>query len=116
MGCIQIFRGSLTASYLAARKQQKPPREVAFDRTLVAPFGFEPKTDYLEGSCSIQLSYGVENGAIKCRGGRIRTYDLLVPNQARYRATLHPEKKIMLSLKNDLSVGAPTSCFRNPTL
>ena len=26
-----------------------------------------------------------------CRGGRIRTYDLLVPNQARYRATLHPE-------------------------
>jgi hypothetical protein len=28
----------------------------------VAPFGFEPKTDYLEGSCSIQLSYGVENG------------------------------------------------------
>ena len=58
----------------------------------MAPFGFEPKTDYLEGSCSIQLSYGVENGAIKCRGGRIRTYDLLVPNQARYRATLHPEK------------------------
>ena len=65
---------------------------MAFDRTLVAPFGFEPKTDYLEGSCSIQLSYGVENGANKCRGGRIRTYDLLVPNQARYRATLHPEK------------------------
>ena len=28
----------------------------------MAPFGFEPKTDYLEGSCSIQLSYGVENG------------------------------------------------------
>lgn len=25
-----------------------------------------------------------------CRGGRIRTYDLLVPNEARYRATLHP--------------------------
>jgi hypothetical protein len=26
-----------------------------------------------------------------CRGGRIRTYDLLLPKQARYRATLHPE-------------------------
>ena len=27
----------------------------------------------------------------RCRGGQIRTDDLLVPNQARYRATLHPE-------------------------
>jgi hypothetical protein len=27
----------------------------------------------------------------KSRGGQIRTDDLLVPNQARYRATLHPE-------------------------
>ncbi len=26
------------------------------------------------------------------RGGRIRTYDLLLPKQARYRATLHPER------------------------
>ena len=26
------------------------------------------------------------------RGGRIRTYDLHIPNVARYRATLHPEK------------------------
>ena len=26
-----------------------------------------------------------------CRGGQIRTDDLLVPNEARYRATLHPE-------------------------
>ena len=25
------------------------------------------------------------------RGGRIRTYGLLLPKQARYRATLHPE-------------------------
>ena len=82
----------------------------------MAPFGFEPKTDYLEGSCSIQLSYGVENGAIKCRGGRIRTYDLLVPNQARYRATLHPEEKIMLGLVGNLLGGAPTGSFRNPTL
>jgi hypothetical protein len=28
------------------------------------------------------------------RGGRIRTYDLLLPKQARYRATLHPEKLV----------------------
>ena len=74
---------------MAENAKVPPPfREGTF---AVAPFGFEPKTDYLEGSCSIQLSYGVETG--KCRGGRIRTYDLLVPNQARYRATLHPEKK-----------------------
>ncbi|MCD6068095.1 MAG: hypothetical protein K0S33_2921 [Bacteroidetes bacterium] len=26
-----------------------------------------------------------------CRGGQIRTDDLLVPNEARYRATLHPD-------------------------
>ena len=26
-----------------------------------------------------------------CRGGRIRTYDLHIPNVARYRATLHPD-------------------------
>jgi hypothetical protein len=52
-------------------------------------------TGYLEGSCSIQLSYGVKSIRKKCRGGRIRTYDLLVPNQARYRATLHPEKLLM---------------------
>ena len=29
---------------------------------------------------------------LKSRGGRIRTYDLVVPNDARYRAALHPEK------------------------
>ena len=28
-----------------------------------------------------------------CRGGQIRTDDLLLPKQARYRATLRPEKK-----------------------
>jgi hypothetical protein len=26
-----------------------------------------------------------------CRGGRIRTYDLHIPNVARYQATLHPD-------------------------
>ena len=27
-----------------------------------------------------------------CRGGGIRTHDLVVPNDARYRAALHPVK------------------------
>jgi hypothetical protein len=46
-----------------------------------------------------QLLYPTElwgqNPVKKCRGGRIRTYDLLLPKQARYRATLHPEKTVM---------------------
>jgi hypothetical protein len=29
--------------------------------------------------------------AFQSRGGRIRTYGLVVPNDARYRAALHPE-------------------------
>jgi hypothetical protein len=42
----------------------------------------------------------MESGTIKkaldfskafCRGGQIRTDDLLLPKQTRYRATLHPE-------------------------
>lgn len=32
--------------------------------------------------------------AFVCRGGRIRTYDLHIPNVARYRATLHPDQGI----------------------
>src|SRR5690606_16215848 len=31
------------------------------------------------------------------RGGEIRTPDILVPNQARYQATLHPERAASLS-------------------
>ena len=30
-----------------------------------------------------------------CRGDRIRTYGLVVPNDARYRAALHPESQPM---------------------
>ena len=69
--------------------------------------GFEPPTHGLEGRCSIQLSYGLIRKFIlkrvmgieptypawkagvlplnytrKYRGDRIRTCDLLVPNQA----------------------------------
>ena len=72
---------------------------------MVIPKGFEPLTRRLEICCSIQLSYGtsinfkVQNPIFRrnsdfelfCRGGRIRTYDLLLPKQTRYRATLHPE-------------------------
>ena len=29
------------------------------------------------------------------RGGRIRTYDLHIPNVARYRATLHPDRYLL---------------------
>ena len=48
---------------------------------LVIAKGFEPLTVCLEGRCSIQLSYAT---LLKiCRGGRIRTCDLRVPNAAR---------------------------------
>ncbi len=40
-----------------------------------------PKSDF-QGNSDFELF---------CRGGRIRTYDLLLPKQTRYRATLHPE-------------------------
>ena len=36
-------------------------------------------------------SLQIENLQTLSRGGRIRTYDLHIPNVARYRATLHPE-------------------------
>ena len=36
-----------------------------------------------------------KSGSFRSRGGQIRTDDLLVPNQARYRATLRPEKIIL---------------------
>jgi len=70
------------------------------------PLGFEPRAACLEGRCSIQLSYGTKGAKVPmkkgqpeltlytCRGGQIRTDDLLLPKQARYRATLRPEQKI----------------------
>ena len=60
---------------------------------LACPTGIEPVTPSLEGWCSIRLSYGHSTGHITTgRGGEIRTPDILVPNQARYQATLHPGK------------------------
>ena len=69
---------------------------------LACPTGFAPVTLCLEGRCSIQLSYGQLTYQIKLnrayftclygRGGEIRTPDILLPKQARYQATLHPER------------------------
>jgi hypothetical protein len=60
---------------------------------LARPARLELTTPGLEGRCSIRLSYGrLSIGhATFGRGERIRTSDILVPNQARYRAALHPE-------------------------
>ena len=53
---------------------------------IASPQGFEPWTYWLTANCST-----AELRRRNRRGGRIRTYDLLVPNQARYLATLHPD-------------------------
>ena len=60
--------------------------------TVACPEGIEPPTHSLEGCCSIQLSYGQNEG--KKAGGRsdrIRTYDPLVPNQMRYQTALRSD-------------------------
>ena len=71
---------------------------------LACPTGIEPVTPSLENWCSIRLSYGQLTNQIKRisgaplfiiyigRGGEIRTPDILLPKQARYQATLHPER------------------------
>jgi hypothetical protein len=66
---------------------------------LACPTGIEPVTPSLEGWCSIRLSYGQIVGQSRLnqyfknsgRGGEIRTPDILLPKQARYQTTLHPE-------------------------
>lgn len=54
---------------------------------MACPVGLEPTTLCLEGTCSIQLSYGHEDG----RGERIRTSDPLRPRQVRYQTALRSE-------------------------
>jgi hypothetical protein len=66
---------------------------------LVCPEGLEPPTCCLEGSCSIQLSYGhlrVETKIRNGRGGGIRTHDPLLPKQMRYQTALRPDTRIAL--------------------
>ena len=48
----------------------------------VIPLRFERRTYCLEGSCSIQLSYGT---VCLCRDSQTRTDDLLLPKQAYYQ-------------------------------
>ena len=55
---------------------------------MAAQISVELMTDRLTGDCSATELLGNESG----RGDRIRTYDLLVPNQALYQTKLHPDK------------------------
>src|SRR5262249_10469562 len=68
-------------------------------RFVVRPTGLEPVTPGLEGRCSIRMSYGrliaLRSRFLTGRGERIRTSDILLPKQARYRAALHPEGQII---------------------
>jgi len=45
-------------SFWAKKANKKPSKDLTTLGFTVTPFGFEPKTYCLEGSCSIQLSYG----------------------------------------------------------
>lgn len=63
------------------------------------------------------VSFIFQRAALKglsaSRGGRIRTYDLLVPNEARYRATLHPAIKKPLDFSGGLVCKIKTKFFIN---
>ena len=83
---------------------------------LVRPARLELTTPGLEGRCSIRLSYGRLSVQRPGRGERIRTSDILVPNQARYRAALHPEDaafysgtphRSIESMRSDLPLATP---------
>ena len=68
-----------------------------------------------EGCCCTlksELVLSSSTGRRECaykygRGDRIRTYDILVPNQARYRAALRPEAHIIA--RNDTRRRATTT-------
>lgn len=47
---------------------------------------------FFQNQKTVQLTFTTSLGFRCRRGGQIRTDDLLLPKQARYRATLHPEK------------------------
>lgn len=68
--------------------------------------------------CEVSL-FPVFTGLSSGRGGRIRTYDLLLPKQARYRATLHPEGASFIDLpalrRDAIPVGVYSAFQRNYT-
>src|SRR3989304_2180150 len=85
--------------------------------------GVEPPTHSLEGCCSIHLSYWRFTASCSLlqhltparagnRGGRIRTGDLLLPKQARYRATLRPAEETK-NIRTTPEDQLPSSTFRN---
>jgi hypothetical protein len=53
----QFMRYLKTPKYLMKQKKSTYKNKLV-SAFFVIPFGFEPKTYCLEGSCSIQLSYG----------------------------------------------------------
>ena len=56
---------------------------------MVGRVGFEPTTNWLKANCSTTELTTQKNG----RGRAIRTPDILLPKQARYRTALYPGKK-----------------------
>ena len=63
-------------------------------------YGITGQTKKTKGLKLCNLRPFVLNCVLTCRGGRIRTYDLHIPNVARYRATLHPELPVLKDCKS----------------
>jgi hypothetical protein len=80
MGCKQVARhfvlrigcffisSIIKQAWILANKKAQLPSAIVLNHQVI-PFGFEPKTYCLEGSCSIQLSYGTQTR--KKRKGQI---------------------------------------------
>jgi hypothetical protein len=60
---------------------------VYYQKYMVGRVGFEPTTNWLKANCSTTELTTQKNG----RGRGIRTPDILLPKQARYRTALYPD-------------------------